>query len=90
MAFFGIAYGLFFPSISALVAENSDINERGIATGLFHACLTGGAAIGAPVIGWVAEALGNETALRLSAIFMVVALVLAATNMKKKSVVRIQ
>lgn len=84
MAFFGVGYGLFFPSISALVADNAGSTERGMATGLFHAFLTAGAAIGAPVIGWVGEAVGTELGLRFSAAFMVAALVLALTAVKRK------
>ncbi|MBI4284947.1 MAG: MFS transporter [Chloroflexi bacterium] len=67
MAVYGIGYALLFPSITALVAECSATAERGLATGIFHALLTAGVAIGAPVIGWVARMTGVEVGLALSA-----------------------
>lgn len=83
MALYGAAYGMLFPSISALVADNAASDERGMATGIFHAFLTAGVAIGAPVIGWVGGMVGTEIGLRLSATFMVVALVIALTSIKR-------
>lgn len=77
MAVYGAAYGLLFPAISALVADNTSAEERGLGTGLFHAFLTAGVALGAPVIGWAGSVVGVEVGLRLSASFMVAALVLA-------------
>ena len=74
MALYGLAYGLIFPSISALVADHSYPDERGVATGTFHALLTAGVAIGAPVMGWVAEAVGVRTGLMLTAVVMALAL----------------
>lgn len=77
MGLYGIAYGVLFPSISALVADYSRVEERGLATGLFHAVLTAGVALGAPVIGWIGGAAGLELGLRLSAVFMLPALLIA-------------
>lgn len=77
MAMYGVAYGMIFPSISALVADNSSSEERGLATGIFHAVLTAGVALGAPVIGWLGGIVGIEFGLRLSAGFMVIALLIA-------------
>jgi len=77
MALYGIAYGILFPSILALVADHTIPEERGMATGMFHALLTAGVAIGAPVIGWVGEVVGIESGLILSPGVMVLALVIA-------------
>ena len=54
MALYGVAYALIFPSVSALLADHTTAEEYGTATGIFHALLTSGVAIGAPVIGWIA------------------------------------
>ena len=77
MGSYGIAYGLLFPSVSALVADNSRPDERGVATGVFHALLTAGVAIGAPVMGWVGEMLGVRSALLLAPVMMTLALAVA-------------
>jgi len=77
MAMYGVAYGLLFPSVSALVVDSTTFQERGVATGVFHALLTAGVAIGAPVIGWAGGALGIELGLTLSAVVMVLALFVA-------------
>jgi len=83
MALYGIAYGLLFPSISALVADHTVTEERGLATGLFHALLTAGVAIGAPVMGWVGEGVGVRFGLALSPAVMVLALVIALITLKR-------
>jgi len=83
MALYGIAYGLLFPSISALVADHTVPEERGMATGLFHAFLTAGVAIGAPVIGWVGGMVGVELGLILSSVIMILALVIALTALRR-------
>ncbi len=77
MALYGIAYGILFPSISALVADHTIPEERGIATGMFHALITAGVAIGAPVMGWAGETIGIELGLALTAGVMAVALAVA-------------
>jgi len=58
MAAYGVAYGLLFPSASALVTEHSRNHERGLATGVFHALFTSGVAVGAPISGWLGESIG--------------------------------
>jgi len=83
MALYGIAYGLLFPSISALVADHTVPEERGMATGLFHALLTAGVAIGAPIIGWVGGVVGVELGLMLSSGIMVLALAVALATLKR-------
>ena len=75
MALYGIAYGMLFPSIAALVADHTSAEERGMATGIFHALLTAGVAIGAPLMGWVGGLVGVESGLILSVGIMVLSLV---------------
>jgi len=77
MALYGIAYGMLFPSISALVVDHTTPEERGMATGIFHALLTAGVAIGAPVMGWAGGTIGVELGLALIAGIMVLALLAA-------------
>jgi len=83
MALYGTAYGIIFPSISALIADHTTPEERGTATGIFHALLTAGVAIGAPVLGWVGERAGVESGLALTPIIMVLALVIALTALSR-------
>ena len=83
MAVYGIAYGTIFPSISAMVTDQTAPEERGTATGIFHALLTAGVAIGAPVIGWVGGAIGVQPGLILSAGIMVLALLVALTASRR-------
>jgi len=77
MALYGIAYGILFPSISALIADHTTPEERGMATGIFHALLTAGVAIGAPLMGWVGGVVRIELGLVLSPGVMVLALAVA-------------
>lgn len=83
MALYGIGYGLLFPSISALIADHTISEERGLATGLFHALLTAGVAVGAPVMGWVGEWVGIQVGLLLVPAILVLALALALTTLKR-------
>ncbi len=83
MALYGIGFGLLFPSISALVTDHSLPEERGMATGIFHALLTAGVAIGAPVMGWVGEGLGVNIGLSMTPVIMVLALVTALTALRR-------
>ena len=82
MVLYGAAYGIIFPSISAVVTEKTAPEERGLATGIFHALLTAGVAVGAPVMGWVGTLLGEESGLMLNAAIMVVALVITLSVRK--------
>jgi len=75
MALYGTAYGVIFPAISAAVADSTSAEERGLATGIFHALLTAGVAVGAPVMGWIGGSLGEETGLLLNSVAMAAALV---------------
>ena len=83
MVLYGAAYGMLFPSISALVADSTGPEERGTAAGIFHAFLTAGVGIGAPVIGWVGGVVGVESGLMLSAGVIVVALIIALTALRR-------
>ncbi|MFC2033584.1 MFS transporter [Chloroflexota bacterium] len=74
MALYGAAFGLLFPAISALIADNTRSEERGVASGIFHALLTAGVAIGAPIIGWAGGTLGVETGMVLSSGIILLAL----------------
>jgi MFS family permease len=76
MALYGVGYALVFPSISALVADYTVPEERGMATGIFHALLTAGVAIGAPVMGWVGGLVNTELSLALSSIVAALVLVI--------------
>ncbi len=82
MALYGVAYGMLFPSVSALIADHTVPEERGMATGMFHALLTAGVAIGAPVMGWVGGMVGVELGLTLNAVIMVLALAIVLKSLK--------
>jgi len=84
MALYGAAYGMIFPSVSAMVADHTAAEERGLGTGIFHALLTAGVAIGAPVIGWAGSVVGVERGLIMSAGVMVLAL--AVTMIIRKNI----
>ena len=83
MALYGIGYGMLFPSVSALVADHTAPEERGMATGVFHALLTAGVAIGAPIMGWIGGTLGVELGLVLTSGIMVSALAIAVILRKR-------
>jgi len=73
MGLYGVAYGMIFPASSAIAADVST-EERGTSTGIFHALLTAGVAIGAPVSGLLAESAGVNIALMLVSVIFFVAL----------------
>jgi predicted MFS family arabinose efflux permease len=54
-----------------------------MATGIFHALLTAGVAIGAPVMGWVGGVVGVQLGLMLSAGIMVLALLVVLSIRKR-------
>jgi len=83
MALYGIGYGMLFPSISALVTDHTVPEERGMATGVFHALLTAGVAIGAPIMGWVGGMVGAKLGLALSSGIMVLALAITLRHLKR-------
>lgn len=83
MAVYGAGYGFLFPSISALVTDHTNMEERGLATGLFHALLTAGVAIGAPLMGWVGSLVGTGTGLLITPIPVLFALVIALVFLRR-------
>ena len=83
MALYGIAYGILFPSISAMIADHTTAEERGLGTGIFHALLTAGVAIGAPIMGWAGEVVGVQLGLVLTPVIMVLALIVALITLKR-------
>ncbi|MFC2067554.1 MFS transporter [Chloroflexota bacterium] len=76
MALYGAAFGILFPSVSALIADYTKPEERGMATGVFHSFLTAGVAIGAPIMGGIGSLVGIKTALTLCPIILVIALLI--------------
>lgn len=83
MALYGAGYGFLFPSISALVTDHTNMEERGLATGLFHALLTAGVAIGAPLMGWVGSLVGTGIGLLITPIPVLFALVIALAFLRR-------
>lgn len=84
MALYGAAFGLLFPSASALIADNATQEERGTANGIFHALLTAGVGIGAPVLGAVSSLVGIKIGLTFNPAILMVTLGLFLTVMRKK------
>ena len=84
MVLYGASYALIFPSISAIVTDNTITEERGRATGIFHALLTVGVAVGAPVIGWAAEAIGIKWGLVLSSSAAVLAIPIVLISLRPR------
>ncbi|HEY49245.1 MAG TPA: MFS transporter [Dehalococcoidia bacterium] len=79
MFLFGVSYALVFPSISAMIADETAVAERGLATGIFHALITAGVAVGAPLTGWVAEMSGISWGLALSCGVLAVSFIVVLT-----------
>ena len=77
MVLYGAAYALIFPSTSALLADHTSAEEYGTATGIFHALLTSGVAIGAPFIGWVAGQTTIGLGLTVSGVVAILAMIAA-------------
>ena len=69
---------------SAMVADYTVPEERGRATGIFHALLAMGVAIGALVMGWTAEAVGINWGLALcgSAAIIAMPIVLISSRLR--------
>ncbi len=84
MVLYGIGYGVLFPAISALLVDQTTPEEYGIATGVFHALITVGVAVGAPIIGWVASFTGVRIGLNIIFVIFIPALVLTLINLKRK------
>ena len=84
MAFYGAAFGMLFPSLSALLADSAKPEEYGRATGIFHALITIGVAVGAPVIGWIASFAGVTIGLSVSFVIFIPGLVLIMISLQKE------
>lgn len=82
MAVYGVAYGLLFPAISALLVDNTSPQEYGVATGVFHAIITAGVAVGAPIMGWIAGYTGVKIGLTIIFIIFIPPLILALINLR--------
>ncbi len=65
---FGVGFGMVFPSVCAMIADHAPVEDHGRAMGLFHALLTAGVAIGAPIGGALSGLLGIEATLVLTGI----------------------
>lgn len=83
IALYGAAYAVLFPAISALVADHTTPEERGRATGVFHSLLTAGVALGAPIMGWLAQYTGIGIGLALCSSAAAVALVVSLADLAK-------
>jgi MFS family permease len=84
LAIYGTGYGILFPAISALLLDEATDEEYGKVTGLFHALITAGVAVGAPVIGWIAAAGNLKIGLAMTPVAIVAALVLTLTRLNMK------
>jgi len=84
MSLYGAAFGVLFPSLSALLADSATPEEYGRATGIFHALITIGVAVGAPVIGWIASIGGITIGLAVSFVIFIPALVSIAITLQKE------
>jgi len=69
-----------------MVADHTAVGERGLAMGLFHALLTAGVAVGAPVMGLIAGLVGTPAGLMLTAVPVLSALVIAVAFLRRPSV----
>jgi DHA1 family multidrug resistance protein-like MFS transporter len=71
----GIGMGCILPSALALISDNTEKGERGTAMGIFHALLTLGVAVGAPVTGVLAGRVGTSLAIHLATLMPVAAII---------------
>ena len=71
----GIGMGCILPSALALISDNTEKGERGTAMGIFHALLTLGVAVGAPVTGVLAREVGTNLAIHLATLMPIAAII---------------
>ncbi len=71
----GIGMGCILPSALALISDNTEKGERGTAMGIFHALITLGVAVGAPVTGVLARGVGTSLAMHLSTLMPIAAII---------------
>lgn len=55
MFLYGVGFGLLFPAMSALIADEAEISVRGTASGIFTATFSLGIVVGTATAGWLAE-----------------------------------
>jgi MFS family permease len=84
LAIYGTGYGILFPAISALLLDEATGEEYGKVTGLFHALITAGVAVGAPVIGWIAATGNMKIGLAMTPVAIVAALILTFIRLNVK------
>lgn len=77
MVVYGTGHGFLFPSASALVTRRADSRILGLVTGLFYAVLVAGVFVGASTMSAVWAARGIETAIIVSALFVLPGILLA-------------
>lgn len=75
MSLFGAGFGILFPSMSSLVAEASQPDERGKAFGMFYAIFSLGVVAGSVASGFLAQHFGETTGMP----FFMAAIVVLAT-----------
>jgi DHA1 family multidrug resistance protein-like MFS transporter len=83
LALYGTGYGILFPAISALLIDRAAEDEYGKVTGLFHALITAGVAVGAPIAGWIAAASNLRTGLMMTPIAIVFALIITIVKLSR-------
>lgn len=83
MLVYGAGFGFIFPSVSAMVGEGVDADMYGMATGIFHALITAGVAIGAPLIGFLAGFTGIGWGLALCAAPLLLSLLQGIVQWRK-------
>ena len=84
LAIYGTGYGILFPAISALLIDEATSEEYGKVTGMFHALITAGVAVGAPIIGWIAAAGNLKIGLAMTPVAIVAALILTFIRLNAK------
>ena len=87
----GMGMACVLPSALAIVSDNTEIDERGTAMGIFHGSITLGVAVGAPVAGALAKGVGASLAMHLSTLVPIIAVVvvlgLVKSGLAKREVV---
>lgn len=84
LALYGVGEALLFPALTAVVAENTTIEERGFASGMFFALYTGGVAVGGPISGLAGDLLGLGGGLQVCAIVPLFGILAASLLVEKK------
>jgi predicted MFS family arabinose efflux permease len=75
---FGLAHGIFYPTYNAAVVEQGEESDRGTIVALIQGWFNAGMAVGAYLLGLVADARGYPTVFAISAVAMGIAFLLVA------------